>query len=67
MEYFENLTLGSASLKPTLLLPYVDNTFILWPHQENEQVLFDHVSSIKPFIHFTMGKVKDSQISFVDL
>ena len=36
MEYFEEIALGSPSLKPSIWLRYVDDTFILWPHQENQ-------------------------------
>ena len=35
MEYFEEMALGSTSLKPSMWLRYVDDTFILWPHQED--------------------------------
>ena len=46
MEYFEEMALGSTSLKPSLWLRYVDDTFVLWPHQEDVQTLLDHVDSI---------------------
>ena len=38
MEYFEEMALGSTSLKPSMWLRYVDDTFILWPHQEDVQI-----------------------------
>ena len=50
MEYFEEMALGSTSLKPSMWVRYVDNTFILWPHQEDVQISFDHVYSIRPCI-----------------
>ena len=50
MEYFKEMTLGSTSLKPSIWLQYVNDTFILWPHQENVQTLLDHVNSIQPSI-----------------
>ena len=31
MEYFEEMALGSTSLKPSMWLRYVHDTFILWP------------------------------------
>ena len=34
MEYFEEMALGSKSLKPSMWLRYVDDTFILCPHQK---------------------------------
>ena len=35
MEYFGEMALGSTSLKPSMWRRYVDDTFILWPHQED--------------------------------
>ena len=35
MEYFEEMALVSTSLKPSIWLRYVDDTFILWSHQED--------------------------------
>ena len=46
IEYFEEMALGSTSLKPSMWLRYVDDTFILWPHLEDVQILLDHVNSI---------------------
>ena len=46
MKYFEEMALGSTSQKPSMWLRYVDDTFILWPHQEDVQILLDHVNSI---------------------
>ena len=46
IEYFEEMTLGSTSLKPLMWLRYVDDTFVPWPHQEDVQKLLDHVNSI---------------------
>ena len=50
MEYFEEMALGSTSLKPSMWLRYVDDTFIFWPHQEDVQILLDHVNSIRSSI-----------------
>ena len=46
MEYFEEMALGSTSLKPSMWLSYVDDTFILWPHQEDVQILQQASSQI---------------------
>ena len=54
MEIFKEMALGSTSLKPSMWLRYVDDTFILWCHQEDVQLLLDHVNSIRPSIQFTM-------------
>ena len=67
MEYFEEMTLGSTSLKPSIRLRYVDDTFILWPHQEDVQILLDHVNSIQPYIQFTMEKEQDNKLPFFDV
>ena len=56
LEYFEEMALGSTSLKPLMWLRYVDDTFVLWPHQEDVQKLLDHVNSIWPSIQFTLEK-----------
>ena len=45
-------------------LRYVDDIFILWPHQEDVQILLDHVNSIRPFIQFTMVKEQDNKLPF---
>ena len=50
MKYFEEMALGSTSLKPNVAM------FILWPHQEDVQALLDHVNSIQPSTLFTMKK-----------
>ena len=65
MEYLEEMALGSTSLKPCMWLRYVDDTFILWSHQEDVQTLLDHVNSIRPSIQFTMEKEQDNKLSFL--
>ena len=58
---------GSTSLKPSMWLRNVDDTFILWPHQEDVQILLDHVNSIWPSIQFTMEKEQDNKLPFLDV
>ena len=67
MKYFEEMALGSTSLKPSMWLRYIDDTFILCPHQEDVQILFDHVNSIRPSIHFTMEKEQDNKLPILDV
>ena len=67
IEYFEEMAFGSTSLKPSIWLRYVDDTFILWPHQEDVQILLDHVNSIWPSIQFTMEKEQDNKLPFLDV
>ena len=67
MEYFEKLALGTAPLKPSMWLRYVDDTFVLWPHPEDPQSLLDHVNSIRTPIQFTMEKESDNKLAFLDV
>ena len=67
MEYFEEMALGSTSLKPSMWLRYIDDTFILWPHQEDVQILLDHVNSIWPSLQFTILKEEDNKSLFLDV
>ena len=61
------MALRSTSLKPSMWLRYVDDTFILWPHREDVQILLDHVHSIQPSILFTMEKKQDNKLPFLDV
>ena len=65
MEYFEEMALESISLKSSMWLRYVDDTFILWPHQKEVQILLDHVNSIWSSIQFIMEKGQGSKLSFL--
>ena len=56
IEYFEEMALGFISLRPSMWVRYVDDTFILWSHQKHVQILLDHVNSIQPSIQLTMEK-----------
>ena len=63
IEYFEEMALGSISQKPSMWLRYIDDSFILWPHQEDVQALLDHDNSIRPSIQFTTEKEQDNKLS----
>ena len=67
MEYFEEMPLGSTSLKPSTWLRYVDDTFILRPQQEDVQILLDHVNSIRLSIQFILEKEQDNKLTFLDV
>ena len=54
MEYFEKMSLGFTSLKPSMWLRYVDDTFTLWPHQEDDQTTWSR--ELNPSIQVTMEK-----------
>ena len=61
------MALGSTSLKPSMWLRYVDDTFILWPHQKDIQILLDHMNSIRPSLQFTMEKEQDNKLPILDV
>jgi len=55
MEHFERQALSSAAKKPTKQYKYVDDTFVVWPHGEDElQRFLEHLNSIHQNIAFTM-------------
>ena len=67
MEYLEEMALRSTFLKPSMWPRYVDDTFLLWPHQVDVQALMNHVNSIHPSIQFIMEKEQDNKLSFLDV
>ena len=67
LEYIEEMVLWSTSLNPSMWLTYVDDTFVLWSHQEDVQKLLDHVDSIRPSIQFTMEKEQDNKLTYLDV
>ena len=67
IEHFEEIALGSTSLKPSMLLRYEDDIFVLRSHQEHVKKLLDHVNSIRPYIQFTMEKEQDNKLPFFDV
>ena len=67
MEYFEEMALGSKSLKPSLCLKFGDDTFIISHYQENDRTLLDHVNSIRPSIQFILEKKTKPQIILSDV
>ncbi|XP_054709735.1 uncharacterized protein LOC129219380 [Uloborus diversus] len=57
MEFFEQKALASATKKPEVWFRYVDDTFAVWSHGEEELQLFlQHLNRIHPSIQFTMEK-----------
>ena len=48
MEAIEERTLESTALQPRMWVRYVDDTFVLWPHKEDE--LEQHLNSQHPSI-----------------
>ena len=68
MESFERKALASTPLTPTLWLRYVDDTFTLWPHgQEQLEEFHNHLNKQHPQIQFTREKESNNHISFLDV
>ena len=67
MENFEEMALGSTSLKQFMWFRYVNDIFFLWPHQEDVQTLLDHMNSVQPSIQFTMEKDQDNKLPFLNV
>ena len=64
IQYFE--ALESKPLKPIMQLRYINNTFIYSPHQEEVQVLLDHMNSVRSSIQLTTDKERNNQLAFLD-
>lgn len=67
MGYFEGMTIEISPLEPTMWLRYVKDTFILWLHQENVQILQDCANFILPSIQFTIETEAKCQFAFFDV
>ncbi|KAJ4432985.1 hypothetical protein ANN_15242 [Periplaneta americana] len=68
MEHFEEMSLSTASHKPTLWLRYVDDTFIIWP--QGAQLMdgfLKHLNSLRPSIQFMMEAEQNKCILFLDV
>jgi hypothetical protein len=68
MEHFEQQALSRAPRKPTHWYRYVDDTFVVWPHGEDElREFLDHLSSFHHNIKFTMEVEKNRSLPFLDV
>ena len=68
MEALESKALELSPLRPKMWIRYVDDTFVLWPHSEEELDNFhDLLNSITPSIQFTCEKEKDKTLPFLDV
>ena len=68
MEYFEQMALNSFPLAPLTWLRYVDDTWLLWDHgEENAQALLHHLNSLRGSIKFTMEIEEEESIAFLDV
>ena len=68
MEEFEQTAIATADHRPKIWLRYVDDTFVIWEHgQENLQLFLDHLNGLHSNIQFTMEQEKNGSISFLDV
>ena len=58
----------SSPLQPSLWLRYVDDTFVIWPHgEQNLQSFFAHLNQMSTNIKFTIEKEEEGRRSFLDV
>ena len=68
MENLEEEAIRSAPLQPKLWRRYVDDTFVIWPHGQEELHRFhEHLNSLHSNIHFTMEEEKECTLPFLDV
>jgi hypothetical protein len=57
-----------AEKKPSIWYRYMDDTFVVWPHGEEElQIFFQHLNSLHSNIKFRMVIGKDNRLAFLDV
>jgi hypothetical protein len=67
-QYFEQLAVDSSQDNLSLWLRYVDDTFVIWPHDaEGIQNFLTHLKSLRPAILFTIEIESDGTNSFLDV
>lgn len=68
MEEFEQKALRTAQRKPKHWFRYVDDTFVIWPHGEEELHNFlEHLNEINSNIKLTMEMETDQKLPFLDV
>ncbi|GJQ86455.1 hypothetical protein Trydic_g10362 [Trypoxylus dichotomus] len=66
MEEFERRAMDSYELKPKMWLRYVDDTFVIWPHGEEEiNGLLQHLNGLEESIKFTMELEVGNRVPFL--
>ena len=67
MEYFEEMALQTAMVKPKMWLRYVDDTFVIWSGNMDELSVFhQHLNSLRPSIQ-SMEEESEGQLPFLDV
>ena len=68
MEEFEQGAIESALFKPKLWLRYVDDTFVVWPHDEEKlDSWLESLNNISESIKLTMEKEVNNKLAFLDV
>lgn len=68
MEAFETKALEQAPRRPKMWVRYVDDTFVLWPHNaEDLEAFHAHLNAINPSIQFTCEKEEEGTLAFLDV
>ena len=68
MEAFESRALEEAPLSPSMWVRFIDDTFVLWPHTDEQLETFHtHLNSINPSIQFTYEKEREGKLPFLDV
>ena len=68
MQDFAQKALRTAPLKPMLWLPYMDDTSVIWKHDDSAlQSFLEHLSGQCAKSQFTMEKEIKGSISFLDV
>jgi predicted GIY-YIG superfamily endonuclease len=65
MEFFEELALGNAPMRPRIWKGYVDDTFCVIERGKESHFL-EHLNSIRPTIKFTQELENGGTLSFLD-
>jgi hypothetical protein len=68
MDDFEERALEQAIHKPLCWFPYVDDTFVIWPHgPEKLEGFVEHLNGLHKNIQFTVETEKDGHLPFLDI
>ena len=68
MEAFENKALATGPAQSSLWVRFVDDTFVLWPHElDTLEEFHAHLNQIHPNIQFTKEMESDNQLNFLDV
>jgi hypothetical protein len=62
------MALETATHKPLSWFPYIDDTFVIWPHGPGKLAeFFDHLIGVHENIEFTMETERDGHVPFLDI